>query len=252
MDREALSVCLITKNEASRLGDCLASVAPVASEIVVVDSESTDGTEAVASRFGARFVVRPFDDFGRQKQAAVDLARCRWILLIDADERLTPELGAEILSLLADRVRLERYDSYTVDRSNLFLGKAIRHGGWSPDLLVRLFRKDRARLSAHLVHESVLAPGPVGRLSGKLLHLTAASLDDFLAKNLRYARLSAREKRARGLPPRILKVLLDPPFVFLRMYLVRAGFLDGKEGLFLALLYSLFTAVKYLAMYYPE
>ena len=250
MEREKLSACLITFNEEKNLGDCLESIAGLADEIVIVDSGSTDLTEEIARRYGARIAVHPFDDFGRQKQRAIDLATHPWILLIDADERVSGELSSEISQLLQDRSRLERNQGYEINRLNFFMGKAILHGGWSPDYLVRLFRKGQARISENLVHESVHVSGTTGRLVHRLCHFTYASMEAFIQKNARYARLSALEKKSRGSAPGLLKVLLHPPFVFIKMYLFRQGFRDGKEGLFLAILYSYYTSLKYIWQFY--
>jgi len=250
MEKTKLSVCIITYNEENNLGGCIESFVGLSDEIIIMDSMSTDRTERIANRYNARFAVHPFDDFGKQKQRAIDLATHSWILLIDADERLSEELYRELTDLLKDRNRLELKDAYRVNRLNFFMGKPIRHGGWSPDYLVRLFRKGSAHLSNNLVHESVLPAGKIGSLDHLLFHYTYLTLDSFIEKNARYAKLSAQEKKLRGTKPGFFKVIFDPPFVFVKMFFLQQGFRDGKEGFFLAILYGYYTALKYIWLFY--
>ena len=244
-----LSLCLITYNEEKNLEECLKSFASLASEIVVLDSGSTDRTREIAEICGARFFVAPFEGFGRQKQHAIDLTTGSWVFVVDADERATPPLVEEIRTVLASDGPL---DGYEVNRLNFFLGKPILHSGWAPDPVLRLFRKGAGRTSDNLVHEEILVSGRVGRLRSSLYHYTYRTLGDYLKKAARYASLSSREKLKRGARPGILKILLDPPFVIFKMYVLKQGFRDGKEGLFLAILYGFYTAIKYIWMFYPD
>jgi len=244
-----LSLCLITYNEEDNLDDCLSSFAPIADEIVVVDSGSTDRTQEISAKYNARFSIFPFEGFGRQKQRAIDIASGRWIFVVDADERATPSLLAELRSIIEKEGSA---DGYAVNRVNFFMGRAIRHSGWSPDFVVRLFKNGEGRTSENIVHEEILVSGKVERLSSPLLHYTYRSIDAYLQKSARYASLSAMEKQRNGHRPGILKILLNPPFVFFKMYVVRQGFRDGREGLFLAILYAFYTAIKYIWMYYPD
>ncbi|MGC8500782.1 MAG: glycosyltransferase family 2 protein [Leptospirillia bacterium] len=244
-----LSLCLITYNEEDNLDDCLSSFAPIADEIVVVDSGSTDRTQEISAKYNARFSIFPFEGFGRQKQRAIDIASGRWIFVVDADERATPSLLAELRSIIEKEGSA---DGYAVNRVNFFMGRAIRHSGWSPDFVVRLFKNGEGRTSENIVHEEIFVSGKVERLSSPLLHYTYRSIDAYLQKSARYASLSAMEKQRNGHRPGILKILLNPPFVFFKMYVVRQGFRDGREGLFLAILYAFYTAIKYIWMYYPD
>lgn len=223
--RESLSVVLITLNAAPQLAACLESVA-FADEIVVVDSGSQDGTVALAERHGARVLSQDWLGFGLQKQYAVAQAAHDWVLCLDADERVTPELRASIEAVLVRPAT----GAYELARCNRFLGRYLRHGEGYPDWNLRLFDRRRARWSDDVVHEHVLAEGVVTRLSGDLLHDSAENLATYLGKQNRYTSLAAEAafnagKRASG-----AKLLLSPLLRFFKFYFVRRGFLDGLPG----------------------
>ena len=229
-----LSVIVIVKNEAARIEACLASVA-FADEWIVVDSASSDGTAALARAAGAQ--VFSFDDwpgFGAQKQRALDRASGRWVLSIDADERVTPELAESIrkaISTAGDAGPV----AWELSRLSRFCGRWIRHGDWYPDRVLRLFRRDRGRFSADRVHERVIVEGGgVGRLDGDLLHDTMPTLDDALAKMNRYSSESAAQRAAAGQRGGLGAAIGHAAWAFLRGYIVRRGFLDGSAGFALA------------------
>ena len=229
-----LSVIVIVKNEAARIEACLASVA-FADEWIVVDSASSDGTAALARAAGAQ--VFSFDDwpgFGAQKQRALDRASGRWVLSIDADERVTPELAqsiAKAISAAGDDGPV----AWELSRLSRFCGRWIRHGDWYPDRVLRLFRRDRGRFSADRVHERVIVEGGgVGRLDGDLLHDTMPTLDDALAKMNRYSSESAAQRAAAGQRGGLGAAIGHAAWAFLRGYIVRRGFLDGSAGFALA------------------
>ncbi|MCL5284531.1 MAG: glycosyltransferase family 2 protein [Nitrospirae bacterium] len=247
-----LSVCILTLNEEENLPGCLASLGDLAGEIVILDSGSTDRTREIAEAAGARFHVHPFDDFGSQHNRLFALASQEWILNLDADERLSPELLRSIRDTFDDPALLAKYRGFSLDRLNYFLGKPIRHSGWAPDPLVRLFRKDAGMMERRKVHGRILVAGEIGRLSGHLDHFTYRTLDSFLSKSTKYAKLAAREMQAKGKKPSLWRLLTHPAGMAVKMYVVRAGFLDGREGLFLAILYSYYTFLKYLYLYYPD
>ena len=227
-----LSVALITKNEASRLGDCLASVRGLAAEVVVLDSGSSDGTVALAESLGARVMVTDWPGFGVQKNRAIAACRHDWVLCLDADERLTPELAASIRRLFDQAPNGQpRLAGYRFPRCNRFLGRYLRHGEGYPDLSLRLFDRRRARWSEDPVHETVRTDGPVGRLSGDLLHDSADTLDHYLAKQNRYTTLAARGERRESVAGLTLRMLTSPCFRFIKFYFLRRGFLDGVPGL---------------------
>jgi len=222
-----LSLCVITRDAGGQLAECLAS-APFAGEIVVVDSGSRDDTVEIARRCGARVVVQPWLGFGPQKNFAVAQAAHDWVLCLDADERITPELGASIQSALAQAPVAA---AFAVARRNRFLGRWLRHGEGYPDWIVRLFDRRRARWTDEPVHENVAASGPVARLSGDLLHASAESLDAYVAKQNHYTTLQAAAMHARGERAGGMRLVASPLARFLRFYVVRLGFLDGVPGL---------------------
>lgn len=221
-----LSLCVITRDAAGQLADCLAS-APFAGEIVVVDSGSSDDTVEIARRCGARVIVRPWQGFGPQKNFAVAQAVHDWVLCLDADERVTPELGAAIRAALAAAPVAV---AFAVARRNRFLGRWLRHGEGYPDWIVRLFDRRHARWTDDPVHENVTATGSVARLSGDLLHASAESLDAYIAKQNRYTTLQAEAMHTRGERASVARLVGSPLARFIRFYVVRLGFLDGVAG----------------------
>ena len=227
--RLPLSVCIITRDAAAELPECLRSVA-FADEIVVVDSGSTDDTVRVAEAHGARVVPHAWQGFGAQKNLAVHEARHDWVLCLDADERATPELAASVQSVL-NTDAAERAAAYAFPRRNRFLGRWLRHGEGYPDWNTRLFDRRRATWTEDPVHEHVLCEGGVRRLQGDLLHASAESLEHYLAKQNRYTTLQADAMHARGQRSSALRMAFSPLTRFLRFYVVRLGFLDGAPGL---------------------
>ena len=221
-----LSVVIITRNAATRLEGCLASVA-FAEEVIVVDSGSTDGTLELAARHGARVVQKEWLGFGRQKQFAVDAAGHDWVLCVDADECVSPELCESIVAEL----KAPRGFVYAMPRRNRFLGRWLRHGEGYPDWSVRLFHRAHARWGGEPVHEKVVTRLPTLKLSGDLLHDSAETLEKYLDKQNRYTSLQAESLRAAGSRANVLHLVLSPLLRFIKFYLLRLGFLDGVPGL---------------------
>ena len=248
--RLPLSVCILTYNEEANLSDCLASVRELAEEIVILDSGSQDQTSRIAEKFGARFEIHPFDDFGSQYNRLFALATQEWILNLDADERLTPELARSIRDTFSQEEPLRKYQGFSFNRLNYFIGRPIHHSGWAPDPLVRLFRKGSGEMERRKVHVQILVRGNIGTLSGNFLHYTYRSLDSYLQKSIQYARLAALEMKKNGRTPSLFRLFTHPLAMAFKMYVLKKGFLDGKEGLFLAILYSYYTFLKYLYLYY--
>jgi len=244
MPAPLLSVILIARNEAARIEACLASVA-FADEWIVVDSASTDDTAERARRLGAQvFDFADWPGFGAQKQRALDRATGRWVLSIDADERVTPELAAGIRKAISAE---EGPVAWELSRLSRFGGRWIRHGDWYPDRVLRLFRRDRARFSPDRVHERVVVEGgAIGRLEGELLHDTMPTLDDALAKMNRYSSESAAQRAAAGQRGGLAAALVHAAWAFLRGYVVRRGFLDGAAGFALATYVAEGTYWRYL------
>ncbi|MDK9723679.1 MAG: glycosyltransferase family 2 protein [Sterolibacteriaceae bacterium MAG5] len=224
--RQPLSAVIITLNAASQLEDCLKSVA-FCDEIVVVDSGSTDGTQVLAEKYGARVVTSEWRGFGPQKQFAVEQAAYDWVLCIDADERVSAQLQASIAATIASPVCL----AYRFPRCNRFMGRYLRHGEGYPDWSLRLFDRRHGRWSDDPVHEKVIADGEVGILAGDLMHDSAETLDSYLAKQNRYTTLAARDAVARGKSAMAAQLVLSPLLRFIKFYVFRFGFLDGVPGL---------------------
>jgi glycosyltransferase involved in cell wall biosynthesis len=221
-----LSAVLITRNAAAVLESCLDSLAFV-DEIVVVDSASTDGTRELAERKGARVVQKDWLGFGRQKQFAVEQARNDWVLCLDADERVSPQLAASIKSALA----APSSPVYRMPRRNRFLGRWLAHGEGYPDWSPRLFNRMNARWSDDLVHEKVLFAVTPGTLQGDLMHDSTDDLTGYLERQNRYTTLAARQAFERGVGAGTAHLLLSPVVRFLKFYILRLGFLDGVPGL---------------------
>lgn len=238
---EDLSATIITWNEASNIRECLESVA-WADQIVVIDQFSEDGTADIARDFGAQVFQEPWHGFAQQKNMGIERAKGPWILSLDADERVSQALREEISSVLSQSGDTR---GYFVSRRNHFCGKWIRHGGWFPDYNLRLFRKDAGRFKDREVHERVVVEGRTERLKSSLDHYTYRSVSDYLARMDRYSRLAAREIRRRGTPFSWTSCTVRPPFTFLKMYVLKHGFMDGREGLFLATSYAYYTFLKY-------
>ena len=221
-----LSAVIITKNAATQIGACLASLA-FADEVLVVDSGSTDGTADIARAAGAKVMQAEWLGFGRQKQFAVTHAAHDWVLCLDADERVSDALRASIVSELS----APRATAYDMARCNRFMGHWLRHGEGYPDWSLRLFDRRHARWSDAPVHEKVLANARPARLSGDLLHDSAETLDRYLDKQNRYTTLQAEAMRAAGKHASLVRLVLSPLARFIKFYVIRLGFLDGQAGL---------------------
>jgi len=235
-----LSVAIITWNEEERLRACLESVA-WASEVVVVDAESSDKTVAIAREFTDRIWIRPWPGFAAQKNFALDQATHAWVLSLDADERLTPELRGEVEGVLqADGPA----DGYALARKNFFWGAWVRHGGLYPDWQVRLFRRGRGHFVEHAVHESVSVQGRVGRLVHALAHESYRNLEDFVQRSNRYSTLAARQWLAGGRRVELVDLVTRPLGRFVSMYALKGGFRDGWRGLVLAILYAHYVFLR--------
>jgi glycosyltransferase involved in cell wall biosynthesis len=229
-----LSCTVVAWNEEERLRACLESVA-WADEIIVVDAESADKTAALAREFTDRVWVRPWPGFAAQKNFALEQATGDWILSLDADERVTPELAEGIRRIVAADGPA---DGYSIPRRNVFWGAWVRHGGLYPDYQLRLFRRGAGRFVEDAVHESVRVAGQVRPLAEPLLHESYRDLEDFVQRSNRYSTLAARDFIRRGTRVGLLALILKPLGRFLSMYIVQRGFLDGWRGLVLAVLYA--------------
>lgn len=229
-ERLPLSVAIITKNEEERLSGCLDSVA-FAAEVVVVDCGSTDRTVAIARDCGAVVFEEPWQGFGRQKQLAIDRCRNQWILVLDADERVSLDAQAGIRKALSGA---EEYLAYSFPRQNYFSGRWLKHAGWWPDRVARLFKKGSARMSDRQVHEALEVNGPVGELAGPLIHYANRSLSQTISKVNSYSSAGAAELYAQGKSASVGTALARALWSFFHNYFIRRGFLDGGEGFIMA------------------
>ena len=236
-----LSVVTITKNEEKNLPRCLKSV-QFADEIVVIDTGSTDRTIEIARETGAKVYRPEWKGFGPAKQEGVNRASGEWVLSLDADEELTPELAAEIQRVTNDK---HEFAGFYMARRTRFLGRWIYHCGWYPDYLLRLFRKTKGGFDGAIIHEQIRVEGKCGRLVGEILHYSYPSLESYLEKSNRYTTMGAEQAFRQGKRAGISAIALKPIATFIRHYIIKRGFLDGMEGLIISVLSSISVLVKY-------
>lgn len=242
-----ISVLVTTYNESANIGACLESVGWAADRLVV-DSGSTDDTAAIAARLGARVVTHPYESAARQKNWALALVQHPWVLILDADERVTPPLASAIRAVIeADGP----HDGYYLRRQSFFLGHPIRHCGWERDRVLRLFRAGRGRYDDRRVHELLQLDGSVAELPPPLLHYTYRTFRDYLEKLGRYTERGAEDLRQAGQRPSLGALLVRPPARFLRMYVLQRGFLDGLPGLLVCSLAAGSVWMKYARLFEP-
>jgi glycosyltransferase involved in cell wall biosynthesis len=238
-----VTVVIAARNEAANIVACIESVR-WAREIMVVENDSTDDTVGLAQRTGAIVLSHPFNTIGGQRNAAIERGTREWIFIVDADERATDALGAEIQRTIAS----PRYDAYKVRRRSFFLGHEIRHGGWETARPIRLVRR-ALRYNSARVHEHIEAAGPVGELVQPLLHYTYTTLGQYFEKLGRYSQWWAEDRYERGRRAGIATVLLRPPARFVSMYVMRGGWMDGAPGALVAALGSVSVLAKYAALW---
>lgn len=239
-----LSVFIITRDEAANIAACLESVS-WADEIVVLDSGSTDETVAICRRYNAKVTVSPdWPGFGPQKNRALDLCTGDWLLSLDADERVPPELREEIERVLAT----PDVDAYEMPRLSSYLGRPMRHGGWWPDYVTRLLRRGAARFNEARVHEALIVTGRTGRLRNHLVHHSFRSVEQVVAKMDAYSSAAAAGMAERGRSAGLASAVLHGFFAFFRTYVLRAGFLDGRLGFVLAVSNAEGAYYKYLKL----
>jgi len=237
-----ISAVVITRNEEANIEACLRSLEGIADEIIVVDSRSTDLTVKIARRFTSRVYERKWTNFSDQKNYADGLAEHPWILSLDADERLSPELREEIKALAGDD---PPGAAFSMPRRVYYLGRWIKHSGWYPDRKLRLFRKDRARWEGAYVHEDLVVDGEVRKFQGDILHFTYRSISDHLARINAFSDLGAQKLYAQRKKCRLRHLLLVPPGRFIKSYILRGGFRDGFAGLVIAVLNGYGIFVRY-------
>ena len=241
-----ISATVVAFNEERNIARAVTSLRACADEIVVVDSGSSDRTREIAAALGARVIEEPWRGYAAQKNFAASVATHPYILSIDADEELTPALAEEIIAL---KTQAPQFDAWTMPRLARYLGRWIRHSGWYPDRKVRLYHRDRAAWQGDYVHESVHVSGgisgAIGHLNSDLLHFTCDSLSQHLRTLDRYTSLAAQQLAASGKPIPFRRLVIDPPWTFLRSYFLQRGFLDGTHGFLIAAMASFYTFTKY-------
>ncbi|TGZ98381.1 glycosyltransferase family 2 protein [Rodentibacter pneumotropicus] len=240
-----ISVAMIVKNEAQDLALCLDTVKDWVDEIVILDSGSSDNTKEIALSYGAKFYENiDWPGFGKQRQIAQQYVTSDYVLWLDADERVTPELRQSIQRAVQQSPENTVFE---VPRISEVFGRKIRHSGWYPDYVVRLYRTDYAGYNDSLVHEKVCYPSNtrVEKLTGDLEHFTYKNLHHYLVKSAGYAKAWADQRQARSKKATLWQGISHGISCFMKMYFLKAGFLDGKQGFLLAVLSAHFTFVKY-------
>jgi glycosyltransferase involved in cell wall biosynthesis len=243
MNKIPLSVAIITKDEAANLPNCLKSIY-FAAQIVVVDSGGTDDTVKIASDFGCEVFVESWrGGFGAQKQFAIDQCLQPWILVLDADERIPPETASKIKQIISNTD--SKTVGYSFPRKNFFQGRWIRHAGWWPDQIIRLFQKNLGHMTTATVHEAIEVNGSVEALNVPIEHFTESKLSSILLKIDQYSTLGAEEAFKEGKTASIWSAVLRAKLAFLHNYILRCGFLDGSPGLTLAVTDAINKFFKY-------
>lgn len=238
-----ISVLIITLNEEIHMRELLADL-EFADEVIIVDSFSTDRTKEISESFqNVRFIEHKFENYTSQRNFAIEQARNNWILFIDADERLTPELKTEILETIN---KDEDISAYLFYRKFFFKNKVLHFSGWQTDRIFRLFKKDKARYTyKRLVHEKLDIDGKVGVFNNRLIHFSYADYESYKGKMIAYGKLKAKEKFLIGFKPTFIHYYGHPIYTFLYQYLIRLGILDGKKGIIICYLNALSVKARY-------
>jgi glycosyltransferase involved in cell wall biosynthesis len=248
-NRLNISVIIITRNEEHNIVDCLESV-KWSDDIVIVDAQSTDRTVDLAKKYSPKIFVTSWLGYAAAKQFALEKVSNEWVLWLDADERVTPELAEELHEIV--RLKDDIYSGYEVARKAYFLGRWIKHCGWYPGYVLRFFKKGKVKFNTARVHEKIEYAGAIGRLKNHLIHYTDDNLYHYFSKFNHYTTLAAQDVRESGKKYSLYDVLVRPPFLFLKMYILRFGFLDGMQGLILSMLSAAYVFTKYVKLWELE
>ncbi len=247
MELNRISAVIICCNEEEKIERALKSVQGIADETVVVDSGSQDRTLEICRRYTDRVYQKRWEGYRDQKQYATDQARNDWVLSLDADEVVSPELHSELSQWRC--APADNRTGYHVPRKTYFMGRWIEHTTWYPDWQLRLFRRSAGRWEGGRVHESFRAAGSIGRLQGHLYHYTYSNLSEFLQQLDRFSNLAAADLFDRGIRANLYHIVASPPLVFLKNYVLRRGFEDGRQGFVVSILSSISTLFKYLKLW---
>jgi glycosyltransferase involved in cell wall biosynthesis len=238
----SVSVIIVAKNERLNIVDCVRS-ASFADEVIVLDSGSTDGTADLARQEGAKVMVTDWPGYGPQNNRGIDAATSDWVFSLDADERISPELAAEIRASITSE-----HQGFRVPRLSQFCGQFMHHGDWWPDYTKRLVRKGKGRFTDHFLHAHLEVQGSVGTLKNHLIHYSYRDLQDVLEKLNRYSTGNAKDYAARGKRGSLSKAIGHGFWAFFRTYVLKRGFLDGRMGLVLAIYNAEAAYYKYLKL----
>ncbi len=237
---------LITYNEENNIKSLIESLDFV-DEFIIIDSFSTDNTVAIINEYpNIKLIQREFDDFSSQKNFAIEQATNNWIVFFDADDRISDALKEEILATVhsaTDKV------AYWIKRTNIYMNRRIKYSGWQKDKVIRLFKKDQCRYNGKLVHEEIVADGEVGYLNNTLTHCSYKGLDKIILKRNKYAALQAMELYEKGVKPNLYHFLVKPAFRFFNHYILKRGFLDGYQGLFISFIYGYSVFIRYVKLW---
>jgi len=242
---KSISVVIITLNESLKIKACLESV-KWADEIIIVDSGSIDNTIEICKKYTNKIYETDWPGFGPQKNRAVSYASCEWVFSIDADEVVTPASHREI----QDVIQQDNFEIYDIPRLSSFCGKELRHGGWYPDYVTRLFKNGSAKFSDDIVHERLVFTQKQGKLKNPLKHSSIDNLDSMLLKVNAYSTAGAKKTLNKNKKVGLTSALLHGFWIFLRTYILRLGFLDGREGFIMAVSAGENTYYRYLKAYY--
>jgi len=238
-----LSVIIATKNEALNIVECIQSVS-FADEIIVLDSGSVDGTQQLAKTKGALVFDLDWPGYGKQQQRGISISKSQWVLSLDADERISEKLKYEIMGLIKDT----HFDGFRIPRHSSFCGGFIEHSGWRPDFTLRLVRKVKGGFTDHFLHAHMTVDGKTTDLTNPIIHYSYKNIDDVLDKLRRYSIGNAKDLNEKGVSSSLTKALMHSLWAFCRTYIIRAGFLDGRRGLMIAIYNAECTYYKYLKL----
>ena len=245
-----ISIVIITFNEEKNIRRCLESVKEIADEIVVVDSLSADQTKSICQEFGARFIEQKFSGYIEQKNFALDQAKNDYVLSLDADEAVSPELAESIKQVKQESVM----DGYRMNRLTNFCGKWIRHGTWYPDTKLRLFNRKKARWGGINPHDKIIMQegSSVAQIKGDILHYSYHSIEELVAQMNHFTSIQAKAMYEQGRKAGSMNLLLNPLAAFITGYFFKGGFLDGKEGFLIARAVSYSTLIKYMKLLFLQ
>ncbi|HDS09735.1 MAG TPA: glycosyltransferase family 2 protein [Firmicutes bacterium] len=246
MKKLPVSIAVIAQNEELNIEDCLKSV-QWGDEIILIDGGSTDKTTEIAKKFSATIIYNPWPGHIEQKNFAIDQCKNDWVFSIDADERVSPELLNEIVSLFSEPDSLK--DGYSCPRKVFYLGKWIKHGGWYPDQKIRLFKKSAGRWGGYNPHDKVILTGAAGKLKGDILHYPYKNITEHLKKINSYTSIMAAELFKKGKRSNIFKITFRPFFKFFRTYIFKLGLLDGFQGMIISILGCYYVCLKYVKLW---